>query len=219
MKTSSLLVFLLNATVIAVDWLSTVNWWKIQADKADHDQLNGVVSDVAMLKGNGTEFQARFATQDAEIAALKAANATANAKIATQEAEITQLKADMQLMFKTVGPMISPPSSPPPPPMPAPTPQWVLGGTDSNHPGYGCLNINFSGANDVVVAGVVTLDNCKAQCLADARCKSLDFYVALSRSQTCQFSYSNYGDVGSSITGTTDCRYYELTRATSPPSP
>ena len=125
MKTSSLLVFLLNATVIAADWWSTVNWWKMQHDQADHDKLSGVVSEVAMLTGNVTEFQAKITTQDAEIAALKAANATANAKITTLKADNAQLKAEMQLVLKTIGPMISPPSSPPSP-SPPPITTWTF---------------------------------------------------------------------------------------------
>ena len=85
---------------------------------------------------------------------------------------------------------------------------WTLGGTNQNYPGYGCL----SGNNDVVVSGVVTLDYCKAQCLADASCKSLDFYTGSTRTTTCQYSYSDFSDVGDT-TGTSDCYFYELTRA------
>ena len=68
--------------------------------------LNLTVADMA----------AKITTLETDNTQLKANDATANAKIATQEAEITQLKADMQLVFKTVGPMISPPSFPPSPP-------------------------------------------------------------------------------------------------------
>mmetsp|Transcript_33209 Transcript_33209/g.97714 ORF Transcript_33209/g.97714 Transcript_33209/m.97714 type:complete len:221 (+) Transcript_33209:93-755(+) len=112
MKTSTFLVFLLNATVVAADWWSSVNWWKMQLAQNDHDKLDAIATEVALLK--------------ADNFMLKANNTNFQAKIATLEEDNAQLKADMRLVFKTIGPLISPPSSPPPPPI-SPPPSWLVG--------------------------------------------------------------------------------------------
>lgn len=102
---------------------------------------------------------------------VMAATITAQqAKIATQDAEITQLKADMQLVLKTIGPMISPPSSPPLPPVspPPPVPSYTAG-TPGN-----CKAIGFPNA-----ARYGSLQSAELACNADVLCEAV-YYCPIS---------------------------------------
>ena len=85
-------------------------------------------------------------------------------------------------------------------------PAFVLGGSNTDYPGYGCL----SGHNDLELDDI-DLAQCQAACIQDPFCKSIDFYVGRT-GHTCTVSYSNFVDVGST-TSTQDCRFYEITRA------
>ena len=84
--------------------------------------------------------------------------------------------------------------------------RFVLGGTSAGYPGYGCLP-----QNNHVMHTDFTLGQCRAACVADAHCRSIDFYVGRS-GHSCTLSTSVFADVGRT-TSTTSCRYFELTRS------
>jgi len=75
----------------------------------------------------------------------------------------------------------------------------------SFYPGHGCL----SGNNNVAVPSPVTLEECKAACVADASCESIDWY---SSGTVCRLAYAQAAD-GSAFTTTAQCEYYNIERS------
>jgi hypothetical protein len=87
------------------------------------------------------------------------------------------------------------------------TGSFVLGGSNVDYPGFGCL----AGENHQTLEDR-SLQECQAACSEWSECKSFDFYVGRT-GHTCSLSTANFQMVGST-TETADCRYYERTGST-----
>jgi hypothetical protein len=93
---------------------------------------------------------------------------------------------------------------------------FLLGGSDSAYPGYGCL----SNRNSETLAGL-TLEECRAACDARSTCKSIDYQNDGTSAMKCDLSDGTIllAENGDSNPGTFNtnnkCYYYEYTR----PSP
>ena len=72
------------------------------------------------------------------------------------------------------------------------------------YPGFGCL----SGYNDVTIPGQNSLEQCKAECVQNADCVSVDWY---NDGSVCRLAYTAASSVGD-FTSTSQCEYYEIVR-------
>jgi hypothetical protein len=90
---------------------------------------------------------------------------------------------------------------------------FLLGGSDSTYPGYGCLRDR----NSEELTGL-TLEQCRAACEARSTCMSINYRNEGTRAQDCTLSDGNFllktngNSNQGSFNNNNDCFYYEYTR-------